>query len=79
MYVKHLDSRVQRPNRELKGFMRVTLRKNETRTVTFPLKASALAWWDEKLPGFRVEKDHLAILIGRSATDTQLSTRVTLH
>jgi len=54
LYVKHLHSKVERPGEELKGFQRVTIQPSETKTVEIPLKASTLAWWDEKLPGFRV-------------------------
>ena len=38
MYVKHLDSAVERPTRELRGFERIPLQPNETRTVRLPLK-----------------------------------------
>jgi hypothetical protein len=47
---------VERPREELKGFQRVTVaaQRNQDRADS-ALKASTLAWWDEKLPGFRVE------------------------
>ena len=51
LYVAHVGSTVARPLQELKGFRRVTIRAGETRTVTIPLKASSLAYWDGK--GFR--------------------------
>jgi beta-glucosidase len=76
MYVKHLASKVERPHEALKGFKRVTIQPNETKTVEIPLKASALAWWDEKLPGFRVEAEPVSVMIGDSSSDIQLSTTV---
>ena len=79
LYVKHLGSRVARPVEELKGFERVTLKPNETRTVEIPLKASALAYWDEKQGGFRVEAEPVKLMIGRSAKETELSTRVSVQ
>ena len=42
LYVKHLRSKVERPREELKGFQRVTVGPNETKTVEIPLKASTL-------------------------------------
>ena len=42
LYVKHLKSKVERPVEELKGFQRVTLKPNETKTVQISLKASTL-------------------------------------
>ena len=55
LYVKHLKSKVERPVEELKGFQRVTLKPNETKTVQIPLKASTLAFWDEKQAQLKVE------------------------
>jgi beta-glucosidase len=76
MYVKHLGSKVERPNEELKGFERVTIRPNETKIVSIPLKASTLAWWDQSLPGFRVEAEPVRVMIGSSSADIQLTTEV---
>jgi beta-glucosidase len=76
MYVKHLGSKVERPREELKGFHRVTIQPGETKTVQIPLKASTLAWWDEKLPGFRVEAEPIRVMIGNSSSDIQLTTEV---
>lgn len=76
MYVKHLGSKVARPREELKGFKRVTLQPNETKTVEIPLKAAALAWWDEKLPGFRVEAEPVQVMVGNSSVDIAASAKV---
>ena len=79
LYVKHLGSKVERPNEELKGFKRVTIRPNETKTVQIALQASALAWWDESLPGFRVEAEPVRVMIGNSSSDIQLATTVNVQ
>jgi len=76
LYVKHLASKVERPRQQLKGFKRVGIRPGETKTVQIPLEASKLAWWDQKLPGFRVEPEPVRILIGSSSSDIQLTTEV---
>ncbi len=76
LYVKHMDSKVERPREELKGFERVTVQPNETKTVEIPLKASTLAWWNEKLPGFEVEAEPIEVMIGNSSSDIQMSTKV---
>jgi beta-glucosidase len=73
LYVKHLASKVTRPNQELKGFQRVTLQPGETKTVAIPLKASSLAWWDEKLSNFRVEAEPVKLMVGNSSSDIQLT------
>jgi len=76
MYVKHLGSKVERPQEELEGFKRVSLQPGETKTVAIPLKASQLAWWDQKLPGFRVEAEPVRVTVGNSSTDAEASTTV---
>jgi beta-glucosidase len=73
LYVKHLQSKVERPREELKGFQRVTLQPGETKTVQIPLKASTLAYWDEKQSGFRVETEPVRLMVGNSSSDIQLS------
>jgi beta-glucosidase len=76
MYVKHLGSKVARAREELKGFKRVNIQPGETKTVEIPLKASSLAWWDQKLPGFRVEAEQVRVMVGNSSSDTEASTTV---
>jgi beta-glucosidase len=65
LYVMHISSSVSRPQQELKGFKRVMVRAGQTATVTLPLKASALAYWDGD--GFKVESDTVNILVGGSS------------
>ncbi len=76
LYVKHLKSKVERPGEQLKGFQRVTLKPNETKTVQIPLKASSLAYWDEKQGRLSVEPEPVSLLIGDSSKDIKLTTEV---
>ncbi len=79
LYVKHLKSKVERPIEELKGFQRVTLKPNETKTVQISLKASTLAFWDEKQGRFKVEAEPVKLMIGSSSKDIRLTTTVTVQ
>jgi beta-glucosidase len=76
MYVSHEGSGVARPMEELKGFARVSLRAGEVKTVTLPLAAKALAYWDEKAKAFVVEKDRVEIKVGGSSDDLPVKTVV---
>jgi len=67
MYVSHEGSSVARPVEELKGFARVSLKAGEKKTVTLPLAAKALAYWDEKTKAFVVEKDRVVVKVGGSS------------
>ena len=72
MYVKHLNSKVERPIKELKGFRRITVEPNEKKTVQIPLKAENLAYWNVKKGDFVVEKGKIKIIIGSSSADIKL-------
>jgi beta-glucosidase len=65
LYVAHVDSAVARPQQELKGFRRVMVHAGETRTVTIPLTATSLAYWDGK--SLTVESDNVEIRVGSSS------------
>ncbi len=79
LYVKHLKSKVERPIEELKGFQRVTLNPGETKTIQIPLKATMLAFWDEKGNQFKVEAEPVKLMIGSSSRDIKLSTTVNVR
>jgi len=71
LYVRHLNSGVERPIRELRGFERVPLQPNETRTVRLPLKGSDLGYWDADKHSFVVEPGKLSIMVGASSADVR--------
>ncbi|HJP94915.1 MAG TPA: glycoside hydrolase family 3 C-terminal domain-containing protein [Pyrinomonadaceae bacterium] len=72
LYVKHLDSRVSRPLKELKDFTRIHLAPQEEKTVKFSLPASRLAYWEAETDRWVVEKDQIEITVGGSSTDARL-------
>jgi beta-glucosidase len=76
LYVKHLKSKVERPREELEGFERVSLGPGETKTVEIPLKASQLAYWDEKAGDFKIEAEPVSLMIGDSSADIKLAKTV---
>ena len=76
MYVRHLNSAVERPNIELKGFRRIRLEPGQTKTVTLALAGEQLAYWDAKRKGFTVEPDSVRVMVGRSSADISLAKNV---
>jgi len=72
LYVTHKGSMVERPQKELKGFQRVHLARGETKTVEIPLKAQALAYWDEAKSNFVVEEEPIHVMVGSSSADVKL-------
>ena len=73
LYVKHIGSAVDRPNKELRGFKRVPLEAGETKTVTIPLPASRLAFWDPTGKAWVVENDKVQLMVGGSSADVKLN------
>src|SRR5208283_4426899 len=72
LYVKRLNSAVARPIKELRGFERITLRPNETRTVRLPLKGTDLTYWDAGKKNFVVEPGSVSIMLGASSADARV-------
>jgi beta-glucosidase len=68
LYVRHLDSKIKRPKKELKGFRRVFIKAGRKKTVQIPLKSEDLRYWNTEKQIFEVEKEHVQIQIG-SASD----------
>jgi beta-glucosidase len=76
MYVTHTGSAVERPLEELTGFTRLHLNPGETRTITLPLPAQSLAFWDAASHSFRVEKESVLVRIGGSSDNLPLQTKL---
>jgi beta-glucosidase len=73
MYVRAVGSAVPRPIRQLRGFSRVALLPGETRSVSIPLTAKDLAYWDSTTHAFVVEPLDYVVELGQSASDISLS------
>ena len=78
LYVRYPASKVERPAKQLRGFRRVSLEPGETRTVTLPLAAADLAYWDSGRHAFVVEPGPVELLAGRSSADHDLTLRRTI-
>lgn len=76
LYVKHLDSKVSRPLKELKNFARIHLAPQEERNVVLALPAERLTYWDAQAARWIYEKDKIEISVGGSSADVRLKTTV---
>ena len=72
LYVRHLNSSVERPQIELKGFTRIPLQAGEKRVVQMTLPAERLAYWNVRNHRFEVEPDKVEIAVGGSSADLRL-------
>lgn len=69
LYAAYADSKVSRPARHLAGFVRVSIEPGATKTVTIPLPADRLSYWDTSAQRFVVEPGSVRLLVGASSAD----------
>jgi beta-glucosidase len=79
LYAAWPKSKVERPAKALVGFARVPLQAGETRTVSIPLKASQLAYWDTQKGALSLEKTPVRLMVGASSADIKLATTLSVH
>jgi len=73
LYIHDKVSSMVRPVQELVGFKRVYIRKGETKSVEFTMKASQLAFLDENM-NWKVEAGEFELQAGASCADIRQST-----
>jgi len=73
VYVHQNRSALDRPEKELKGFGKVTLKPGEKQTVTVPLVASSFAYYDPAKASWLAEAGDYQIIVGASSRDPRLT------
>jgi beta-glucosidase len=82
LYVRDLESRVLRPDRELKGFAKLALEGGEEKRARFSLDRRAFAYWEAEARepsgggAWTVEEGEFEILVGSSSRDIRASARL---
>jgi beta-glucosidase len=79
LYVQHVASAVPRPRQDLRGYQRITLAPGETRTVTFPLAATSLAYWNVTTHAWTIEREPIRLEVGASSADIRLDRVITVR
>lgn len=76
LYVRCLESKVERPYQELKGFEKVSLNPGEEKQVSFWLDESSFHYYDENNRKFCTEPGRYEICIGKSSRDICLKKEI---
>jgi len=71
LYVRDCVSSVTRPVKELKGFQKILLRPDESRTVALELTPESLAFYDVHMK-YVVEPGEFEVMVGNSSSDSDL-------
>ncbi|MFX0140161.1 MAG: beta-glucosidase [Candidatus Hodarchaeota archaeon] len=76
LYIQDIESSVERPIKELKGFKKVYLEPHEKSTLKFELSEEDFVFFDESINSWRIEKGFFNILMGSSSRDIRLQAKV---
>ncbi|RKR10474.1 beta-glucosidase [Flavobacterium sp. 90] len=76
LYVKQLNSKVERPEKELKAFQRVFFKAGETKNVSLILKAKDLEYWNTAKQQFELENNTMEIQLGNASDNILLNKKI---
>ena len=79
LYVHQDRSRVKQPVKKLIAFQNVDLAPGQTKEVTFPIRASDLAFWDVTRNKWVVERSSFQIMAGSSSADIKAAATVAVN
>lgn len=78
IYIKDVKASVKRPEKELKGFVKVNLNPGEGKEVFVDLDSKSFSFFSEKEKTWVVEPGEFIILAGSSSKDIRLSSVIKL-
>ena len=70
LYIRDVVGSVLRPVKELKGFRRISLKRGETKTVSFDVTTDDLHFYNADLD-YVYEPGEFELMIGRNSADVQ--------
>jgi len=79
LYVKQLESKVERPEKELKAFQRIFFKAGETKKVSLILKAKDLQYWNVAKQQWELENNSIEIQIGSASDAIHLTKNITIQ
>ncbi len=78
LYVNDVESSVERPVKELKGFAKVNLKPGETKNLKITLNKNAFMFYNADMHKWTFEPGKFEIMIGSSSRDIHLKEKITL-
>lgn len=79
LYVGLPNGIVFRPEKELKGFAKVFLKKGESREVSVPFDDKTFRYWNVKTNQWEIEMGTYEIMVGASVSDIRLKGRLAIE
>ncbi|AZI44713.1 beta-glucosidase (plasmid) [Deinococcus psychrotolerans] len=78
LYLRDVAASLERPNKELKGFAKVSLPAGESQTVTLKLDMRSLAYFDDTQNAWVAEAGDFEILLGQSSAELPIKLKLKL-
>jgi beta-glucosidase len=78
LYVHDPNAKVARPNKELKGFVRLNIKRGETRHVSVYLEDRSFTYFDVNTKKWHADAGDYHVMIGHSSADIELTGTVTV-
>lgn len=73
---KNVEGNIIRPDHELKGYVKVELKKGESKTVSVKLPMSSFAHYDASIHDWKIDDGEYTVQVGRNSSDICLETVV---
>ena len=77
LYLHDIESSVERPAKELKGFAKVYLAPGESKQISISLNKRDLSFWDITTNNWNAESGSFEVMLGSSLSDIRLTTEFT--
>jgi beta-glucosidase len=78
LYIHDTDSKLPRPLKELKGFEKINLKPDESKTVTITLTKKDFSYWNPEIKSWYAEPGKFIIMVGASSHEIKLTREVEL-
>lgn len=79
VYIGKPNSKVKRAIKELKGFNKVNLTKGEEKTVSISINVDELAFYDESISNWNLEKGDYVIYVGNASNNISKIVKITVE
>lgn len=76
IYVRKLDSKIYREDKELKAFEKIDINTGEEKEVELVLDNSSFEYYDKNLKKWNIEDGEYEILVGKSSRDIVLKEKI---
>ncbi|WP_281298163.1 beta-glucosidase family protein [Flavobacterium limnophilum] len=78
VYVGKLNSKVNRAEKELKGFQKIEVKKGENAAASISIDVNSLSFYDESISNWNLEKGDYIIYIGNSSNNISKKIKITI-